>query len=503
MILRVSTIRRSIRNRKTNKMKRLLQKIQREHSLIAILLTAFFLILSYKLITQPTPFYDWDESLYIQTGLEMFEHKYFLFPVWQGTIWLDKPPLIPFIYALIAKVFFFTSPEISTRVFTVAIATIVLALVYKLYFKVTKDPYLTTLSVLVTATTPIFFQRSQVVNLDIFVLLGWLGYLLFFDNFLVSLLFLIIAVGSKSLIGFYPLPLLVGFYSYRYFLLKFSRKEYFSTLKKILIHGFILSLWYILMFILFRQEFITQHIIESHFRRVTASIEFHFGERLYYINLIREQMWVFFYLSIVGFFVIVSSFLRREFKLFRSLYLLPWFLFLNLTKTKIFWYIYATIPQFGFLAVAPALIFQKHKKTYLIVLMILSSVLFYRAFFIDKIHAVSYSKPEPYYHLALYAKDRCLHLYVLMDKQTRKSFAELEDLGLLITTTKWWGSHPSMVYYFGGKVIPLYSELELAYSLKKLVKDDCVVIQEEDRGLLRKEKLYELKKFEPYKLLRK
>ena len=59
---------------------------------------------------------------------------------------------------------------------------------------------------------------------------------------------------------------------------------------------FILSLWFIAMFVIFGKAFFWQHIIESHFRRVTSSIEFHFGQRTFYITLALEQMGCFFLL---------------------------------------------------------------------------------------------------------------------------------------------------------------------------------------------------------------
>ena len=77
------------------------------------------------------------------------------------------------------------------------------------------------------------------------------------------------------------------------------------------------------------------------------------------------------------------------------------------------------------------------------------------------------------------------------------SFEELEKQGLLITTTKWWGSHPSMVYYFGKKVNPLYSESEFNNTLLTKNKNDCFVVEEFDRNLITyKQGLKTLKTFD-------
>ncbi len=472
-----------------------MKKIIKKHWLFTIFISVFFLALAFKITTSPTPFYDWDESLYIQTGMEMYSNNYFLFPVWQGEIWMDKPPLIPLTYATVAKLFFFISPEISTRLFTLAISTVALTFLYMLYQKLLKDNFLTILTLLITVTTPIFLQRTQVVNLDLFLLLGWLGYLLFFKNKFASFFFLFIAVMSKSLIGFYPAFMMAGFYVFQFIRHKIKKEELKSALIQIAIQVSILSLWFVAMFALYGSEFFTTHIVESHLRRVTSSIEFHFGERLYYINLAREQLGIFFWLSLVGLVAAIHKYFNREKELFKSFYLLPWFLFLNLTKTKIFWYFFAAVPQFGFLAILPLTYLKKGKKLYHLALILITTILIYQSFIKQKVFATVYSKQEPYLELSLYAKERCRSLYVLQDAQTRSSFAELEDLGLLISTTKWWGSHPSMVYYFGRTIYFLYSEIELENENKNIAIGDCLAINNEDKALITDDSFTPLKTF--------
>lgn len=470
-------------------------KLIKENKFFSIFLLVFILILAYKVTWFPTPFYDWDESLYIRSGLEMFDRNYFLFPVWQGQIWMDKPPLVPFIYALVSRIFFFIAAEISTRLFTVFIASIVLSFIYALYQKVLKDKLLSTLAVTIVALTPIFLQRTQVVNLDIFLLLGWLGYLLFFKNKKLSFLFLFIAVGSKSLIGFYAPAIMFGYHFYLLLRKKIEREKFVAAIKQIVVQSGLLLLWFILMTVLYGEPFFRQHIIESHFRRVTASIEFHFGERTYYINLARQQLGLFFYVSIVGFISVLIKFYNREKELLHSLYLLPWFAFLNLTKTKIFWYFFAAIPQFGFLSVFPITLLKKNKILYWMGVVAIIAILVYQSAIKENVLATVYSKPESYYQLSLFAKNECGQLYVLQDTATRSSFKELESLGLLISTTKWWGTHPSMVYYFDGKINFLYSEDEFTSAAPEMQIDDCLVVEETDKILITDDSYIPLKTF--------
>lgn len=470
----------------------------KKHWLIIIFLIGHFCLIAFKLISHPTPFFDWDESLYVQTGKEMIEQNKFLMPVWQGSYWLDKPPLIPLIYGLISKLTFFSTPEITTRLFSLFVSIIILVFVYVFYNRVLKNPLLSTLTVAITAFTPLFLQRAQTVNLDIFILLGWLGYILFFDNFFASLFFLFIAVMGKSLIGFYPVALIFIYYLYKFFKKEIERKELEKIIKKMLVQSLILFSWFIFMFIIFGKAFFWQHIVESHFRRVTSSIEFHFGQRTFYITLATEQMGRFFYLGIVGGIITLIGFFKNKISsknTFHSFYLLFWFIFLNLTKTKIFWYFYPAIPQFAFLAVAS--INQFKNKMLKIVFVIILAIFLFNQSYKQNVLAVNYSKREPYYDLSLYAKNKCQSLNILINKTSRDSFVTLDKLGLLITTTKWWGEHPSMVYYFGKKINFYY---EVPNFNKSFKNKGCFVIDKGDANYLNK-LVAKIKQFGDYYLI--
>ena len=469
----------------------------KKHWPLVLFLIFYFSIIAFKLISHPTPFFDWDESIYIQAGKEMIQQKQFITPLWQGTNWLDKPPLIPLIYGIIAKLIFISTPEITTRLFSLFISIVVLAFIYVFYNRVFKNQWLSTLTVAITAFTPLFLQRAQTVNLDIFILVGWLGYVLFFNNFFASLFFLFIAVMGKSLIGFYPIALLFIYYSYKYFKKEIKKQEFINVIKKISFQTLILSFWYFIMLFIFGKAFFWQHIIESHFRRVTSSIEFHFGQKTYYITLAIEQMGYFFYLGIIGGITTLISFIKIKFstkEFFISFFLLPWFIFLNLTKTKIFWYLYPAIPLFAFLSI----IWIKQVKNKLLKIFfcfLLLLTLFYQSIQ-QNILATVYSKPEPYYYLSLYAKDKCQSLDLLINKTSRESFSTLDKLGLLITTTKWWGDHPSMVYYFEKKINFYYYTKSFHKSFKN---SGCFVIDKEDMNYLYKSN--NVKQFGDYYLI--
>lgn len=460
-----------------------MKKIFKEHLLIILFLSFYFLVISFKLISYPTPFFDWDEAINAQVGREMIQNKS-LVPLWQGKVWLDKPPLILLFYGVVPKLFPFVAPEVSTRIVTLAVTIVVLFFIYAIYLKV--DRFLAFLTVVITSFIPFFLQRSQILNLDVFLLLGWLGYLLFMRNFYLSLLFLFISVQSKSLIGFYPLGIISIFYIYLLITKKITLDTFKKNIFKMIVQVGIVSIWYLLMFLFFSQAFWQQHIIETHFRRVMSSIESHFGKRTYYLDLIFEQFGWMAWGSFVGLgYVILKSF--QNFKknndknnILYSFFLFPWFIFLNLTKTKIFWYLYPAIPQFAFFTVYPLLLLHKFKPFLYLLGGAIVVFIFYNNFIKLDFFSTKYSGYYDHYYLAKYANDKCDKLLVLVGQDTRKDFATLEKMNLLIASSKWWGNHPSIVYYFGKKVDFYYNKDEFEKNIVNLQKRDCIAFAKDD-----------------------
>jgi 4-amino-4-deoxy-L-arabinose transferase-like glycosyltransferase len=474
----------------------MIQKMLKKHKFFFVFITILFFILLFKIVFYVKPFYDWDESLYIKSGLEMFEKGYFLFPVWQGKIWFDKPPLIPFLYALVIKTFPFILPEISTRIFTLLIGTATLTLLYFFYYQVTKNTFLATLIIFLTATRPIFLQRLQVVNLDLFLLMGWIGYVLFFNQFFLSLFFLIISVFSKSLIGFYPILIMFFYQCYLFLTKEIDFKKFKKNLIKLFTHFIIPLIWFILMYIKYGHIFLKMHIFESHFRRITASIEFHFGERLFYVNLVKTEFGIYSLLVLIGIITLIWHFYKKRLsanELFFSFYLLPWFIFLNLTKTKIFWYLLPAIPQFAFFSFF-SLTFLKNKKILFHFLIFVFFVFISYQFFWQKnFLGTFYSEYDSNYYLAITAKKYCSQIDILIDQKTRSDFETLDKLNLLITTSRWWGNHPSIFYYFGKK-INLYFDKK--HFLKNIDKYECFVLEKKDINDLNLKKFKLIKNFD-------
>jgi len=428
----------------------------RQHALIIIFVLFYFGITAYKFVAYPTPFYDWDESIYAQVGREMVQQKS-LVPLWQGNYWLDKPPLVPLAYGIVETIIPL-KPELSTRLFTLSLTILLFIFIYYFYFKLTKNIFVSFLTVLVSSFTGIFLQRAQVLNVDIFLFIGWMGYLVFFEHFWLSLLFLAIGVLSKSLLGFYPA---IGMLCIFFGQIVLKQRTFHQSKKQIypiILQMFILSFWFILMFLYFKFPFIQAQFLDSQLKRVTASIESHFGKRTFYIDLLFEQLGLFAYVSLISIGIIVTNFLRKK-MVKESIYLLffvPWFLFLNLTKTKINWYLYPVIPQFAFLGVY-LISFLRKKYFLLLITLLVSGSILYGNFSSNSFLNTHYSTYDENYELSIYARDHCKELTILVDKDSRTTHDTLQKMNLLIHTSEWWGNHPAIVYYSNKKVNFSYS----------------------------------------------
>ncbi|MBI4004835.1 hypothetical protein HY358_01720, partial [Candidatus Roizmanbacteria bacterium] len=126
-----------------------------------------------------------------------------------------------------------------------------------------------------------------------------------------------------------------------------------------------------------------------------------------------------------------------------------------------------------------------------------------QAFVKQKLLTTYYSQYEPHHELAQYAKNQCRNLTVLLGEENRKGFATLDTMGLLITTTKWWGNHPSIVYYSGKKVMFIYDKNEMKNRIAVMKKGECAVVEKTDLDLpLKSLGLESLKSFDYLALYR-
>jgi 4-amino-4-deoxy-L-arabinose transferase-like glycosyltransferase len=457
----------------------------RSHLPIAIFLLLFTITIGYKLITTPRPFYDWDESIYIEVGKEMVDDGSLL-PQWQGKPWLEKPFLAPLVYGVAENLPI--RPEVSTRLLSLFLSTLALVLTYAWVYSLNGQRSIALLTSAIVAFNPIFLQRTQTVNTDVFLLVGWLGYFLFHRNFMMGLLFLFIGVYSKSVLGFYPLAFVALSHTILLMVGSMSKKHYFHRIKEMIIQCAVLSIWYIVMSIMYGSTFFIVHFQDHLLRRVTSSIESHFGARTFYIDIVVQQYSLWLLLAGVS-IVLLFHRLRNDKKalpvVMSSLFLIPWFLFLNLTKTKISWYIYPFIPQIAYLLSSPLSLLNSQSlrpvKYGLIALVI--AALWCTTIVKHNFYGSFYSQYDATYNVGLYARSNCSSISILLGETDRQTHDVLSSMNLLISTSDEYGNHPSLVYYSGKKVTPYYSKERMKKALPSLMPGDCLIVETPDRDL--------------------
>ena len=447
---------------------------------LALFLSIFLGFNLFKVITDVRPFFDWDEGIYAQVGREMIQAKSYLVPLWQGRAWLDKPPIPSLLYGLMTYIPVQT--EVSMRVLTVLLSGVALGLLYIFSLRHSKSQFVALLTVIITSFLPAYLQRTQSLNVDVFLLIGWLGYILWYRNLWVGAFFLIFGVLSKSLLGYYPVGMMFFYELYNwYFDKKKRQKEFILFIKNTFIQVGISLVWFIWMYFQYRWDFIQYQIIDSHFKRVTASIEQHFGQRTFYIDLLLAQLQYSISPVIVSIIILAYSVLKKRSKdAYFSLIFVPWFLFLNLTKTKIAWYLYPVFPQFVYLAVY---LVSYIKKQWIQGIVSIAVLLYFFTFMIpiSSYVATNFSQWEPHQRIAQDAqKAGCKELTVLVNESTRTSYATLKSMNLVIHTTTWWGNHPSMAYYSNAKTSFDYSINEFENTIKTLHTKSCFAAEKED-----------------------
>jgi 4-amino-4-deoxy-L-arabinose transferase-like glycosyltransferase len=434
----------------------------------------------FKVMSDVKPFYDWDEAIYAQVGKEMIQSKSYLVPLWQGKAWLDKPPIPPLVYGLMTYIP--VKPEISMRIVTVLLSGFALALLYIFSIRYSQSVFVALCTVIITSFLPAFLQRTQALNVDVYLFIGWLGYILWYKNLWVGAFFLLFGVLSKSLLGFYPVVMI-----FLYEVIQWNqhkkklRNEFKAYIQTTLIQVGISSLWFLWMLSIYKNEFVQYHFIDSHLKRVTASIEQHFGQRTFYIDLLLEQMKYGIYPAIVSLLFLGYTLIKsKKIDILFSVIFVPWFLFLNVTKTKIAWYLYPVLPQFVYLAVYMLRSIQKQWVQGLVTIGILWYFFSYMVPITSYVTS-DYSKWEDHQLIAQDAQNAgCKSLFVLVNDSTRSSYKTLKSMDLVIHTTTWWGNHPSMAYYSNAKTTYLYTSDEFRVSMEGADPASCFAAERAD-----------------------
>lgn len=419
-------------------------------------------------------FYDWDEAMYAQIAKEIIKNKS-LFTTFNGQIWLDKPPLA---HALVAFVFAtIGQSEFWARMIMVIISFALLILTYlaaqKIYSILKPKSDLNDqrmgalIPTLVLAASPIFIERTALLNSDTLIAVGWIGYLLFRESFWLKLFFLVIGVWSKSVMGFYPLFFDIGVWLFT----KQKKQKTFTihNIKRLFIFIFIPALWYIAGLIKYGNAFIYHHFVSQVLKRITVPIELHFGDKFYYLTFLWEKMGfmnILFIISYLLYFFYLIRVLVKDRQAFftkKNLFVLtfmlapfPFFAFLTVMKTKIYWYV---IMFFPFVCISLTYLYAFLKNKLLQRMVFIGICVYFLISFTQQtfLAKVQYTIPDKVKLAQCISMQRNTTLAFLVDDQERKVRNVLEAAHYNTTSSFYYGGSPSFVFYVKKKVNYFYS----------------------------------------------
>ncbi len=485
---------------------------------VAILIFIIFGLVFRAYQMRHVAFYDWDEGFYAEVAQELIHYKSFQ-ARFNGDIWLDKPALSHYQLAAIFAVTNDRDHEFYGRLWMVGYAAIMLGFTYLLsrklmrhFFQESLDglthihrEFIYLIPVLITASTPLFLERSTQINTDTILSVGWLGYFLTYDRFWWKLFFICFGTYSKSLVGLYPL----GFEILNTKKIRLTRQSIVRAAALLLLP----LAWHIYSFARFGQEFINAHVYDQVIKRVMVPIELHFGfsklmlfgkeyefgEKIFYPLTALLNFNVLSIVIALGFVLILNDIFdfkknrlhikplwSRLMKVYHSdswmNYLIlfsaiPFFTLLMVSKSKISWYFTTIIPLFS-LVVPYAYIKLKNPLIRKILVVMIVGIFLYR--FIPQTYALKITSNNMNDRIKL---GKCIHslsassVTQLVDAQERQTQNVLEAAHLDAKSSFIHGGSTSFVYY-SDKKIHFYYKIEDFN--KHLQEDNLVIVSKDD-----------------------
>lgn len=422
-------------------------------------------------------FYDWDEGMYAQIAREILKNKS-LVTTFNGQLWFDKPPLSHLLIGI--SFFIFGESHFFSRLIMVFLALLLLVLTFFLTKKITNSSTASLLTVLALSSTSIFIERSTMLNSDLLVAISWLGYFLFWENYWLKLIFLIIGVLSKSVLGFYPL-LFEGIY----YLLNWKKIKKINFVKLGL---FLLSplLWYFFGIFKFGQQFIYHHFLSQMFKRIYVPIELHFGNKFFYFTALWQNLSVISLLIIFGYLLLFKN-LKKEIKNLKNLLImispLPFLFFLTIMRTKIDWYLIIFLPL---LIILIAYFYTKIHYQRLRKMVFIFIIFFFLFKFLPKTFflKVAYQIPEKLILAQCLSKTNNKNFILLVDDQERKNRNFLEAAHYETTSSFYYGGSPSFVFYLNKPIEFYYDQKKF---LENYLKYQVIILSKKDFKDLKKE----------------
>lgn len=435
------------------------------------------------------PFHDWDESIYGQVTREFVRHPQ-LTLTYNGAPWFEKPPLIAWYYAAAWLLPF--APEITARVLSAILGCLSALLLYQLSTKIFRSRLAPITVIMVYVQSPIFLDRSLLVNADMMLTIGWLLYLtgVLSISRTLQLTGMMAGVLAKSLLGFVPLT------THGVSLL-FTRKMNTRQVVWFLAMTVAGLLWIVLMTMSYGRSFINEHLYDHLFARVLRPIELHFGGKMFYPTILLQDSGLLAILGGLGLLggVIQSTLRGTKGERGRQLviYATPiiYFALLTLSKAKLHWYVTPLIP-FIALGVGVIIEFLSHRihRVRVAGVVVAIIIIFSVWRFVSSVSHIpsGWTVPTAKTRIA-----QCVHsqlesdptdqrIAYLVPFQQRQDAQVIEAARLQIGSSFRYGSNPALIYYLDRPVDLFYRIDAFANAIAdaKNGKYTAFILQEHD-----------------------
>lgn len=450
-------------------------------------------------------FIDWDECLYSVYPLEMRKSANFLVNQWNDYLDLQKPPLYSWFLQL---PFSLGKNEFYPRLLSLFASTIILIVFYFFtanYF----SPFVATTGTLFILLSDVFIFYSQKLNTDIFYsLFIFLGFIFWITkktnlNSILAGFFFGLAVMVKGL-SILPFILAIFFSLF----LKKEKKDFNRFLIFITIFFITIFPWHILTWLKYKKDFIQVYLIENLIQRARYPIEFHFGGRKFYLEILFKQysLWLILIIYYCYSFIsqkgpIFKKIAKEKLSLTFLFFIFIPLIFYSQVKTKISWYL---MPIYPFLSLFLGINLEKFlKNRSIFIKLFFLTILIVSAILNIKNHILLQRKEiSPRNEIAFIIKKQPQKtLYYLVPHYERTAKALLDqNPQLKIRSTFIYGGNPCMVYYSQKKVYYFYSIEEFKKSFKK---NRLLLIENNDLPLIKdlpKKIIYQNKEFTAFEL---
>ena len=451
-----------------------------KHAAFAMSLLAFIMLgLLMQTVQLGTwvPFHDWDEAIYAQVARE-FARSPGIAQTYNGSLWFEKPPLPTWLYS-IAWIMPVARPEIMARLITFFLSSFGLLLLFDITRVVTQSKRFGAIAVLIAVQSAMYRDRSELVNVDIMLTVGWLLYLwgVTQKHYVARVIGTLIGTLSKSLLGL--IPLLVEF-GVDIALRVMTPKKFL----RFLITALLGVSWHVFMIARYGEAFIQSHFIDHLVSRVTRPIELHFGDKWYYLTkLFWENPW---FVPIACFGLTIGAVslyqtwkARRKIAtihnsslILAALIPLGYLALLTISKSKLHWYLTPLLPFIGFWAAYALHTIYRFLSVRHVVsgsLLIISIVLYGGITFALRTQSI---QPDWFTPTDKTKIGQCVGIYAtpddrityLVPSQERIDANVIEAAQLQIGSSFIYGSAPAFLYYADAPTT-------FVYRLERLAED--------------------------------